>query len=53
MEEQLQDTDIVQVKLNPEKVIGGASINVSMTYANLKLLEADDAKWDGEAVVTD
>jgi len=50
--EEIQDTDIVQVKLNPAKVTEGVSINTSMTYANLKLLEVDGAKWDGAEVVT-
>ena len=50
--EELQDTDIVQVKLNPAKVTEGTSVSTSMTYANLKLLEADGAKWDGAEVVT-
>ena len=49
--EEIQDTDIVQVKLNPAKVTEGASVNTSMTYANLKLLEADGALWDGEAII--
>ena len=50
--EELQDTDIVQVKLNPAKVSDGASTTTSMTYANLKLLEANGATWNGSEVVT-
>ena len=50
--EELQDTDIVQVKLNPAKVSDGASTTTSMTYANLKLLEADGATWNGSEVVS-
>lgn len=50
--EQIQDTDIVQVELNPVKVTEGASTNTSMTYANLKLLEAEGAKWNGTEVIT-
>lgn len=49
--EQPQDTDIVQVKLNPEKVLDGASINASMTYLNLKLLSVDNAFWNGKEVI--
>lgn len=51
--EELQDTDIVQVKLNPAKVTEGVSVNTSMTYAKLKLLEADGAKWNGSEVIAD
>ena len=47
-----QDTDIVQVKLNPAKVSEGVSVLTSMTYANLKLLEADGATWNGSEVVS-
>ena len=50
--EQIQDTDIVQVELNPVKVTEGVSTNTSMTYANLKLLEAEGAKWNGTEVIT-
>ena len=50
--EQIQDTDIVQVKLNSAKVTEGVSTSTSMTYANLKLLEAEDAKWNGTEVIT-
>lgn len=50
--EQIQDTDIIQVELNPVKVTEGASTNTSMTYANLKLLEAEGAKWNGTEVIT-
>lgn len=49
--EQPQDTDIVQVKLNPEKVLDGASIYASMTYLNLKLLSVDNAFWNGKEVI--
>ncbi len=51
-EQQIQDTDIVQVKLNPAKVTESASTSTSMTYANLKLLEAEGAKWNGTEVIT-
>jgi hypothetical protein len=50
--EQIQDTDIVQVKLNSAKVTEDVSTNTSMTYANLKLLEAEGAKWNGTEVIT-
>lgn len=50
--EELQDTDIVQVKLNTAKVSEGASTTASMTYANLKLLEADGTTWNGSEVVS-
>ena len=50
--EELQDTDMVSLKLNPAKVSGGASTIATMTYANLKLLEADGATWNGTEVVS-
>ena len=50
--EEMQDTDMVNLKLNPAKVSDGASVYATMTYANLKLLEADGATWNGTEVVS-
>jgi hypothetical protein len=52
MIEELQDTELVTIDLNPEKVVAGVGTYATMTYANLKLLEAEGAKWDGDKVVT-
>tara|TARA_R100000329_G_C7601385_1_gene213308 strand:+ start:671 stop:835 length:165 start_codon:yes stop_codon:yes gene_type:complete len=49
---ELQDTELVTIDLNPEKVVEGVGTYATMTYANLKLLEAEGAKWDGDKVVT-
>ena len=50
--EEMQDTDMVNLELNPAKVSDGASVYATMTYANLKLLEADGATWNGTEVVS-